>query len=276
MIFKYSVVPTRAAEFFEDLMPLEALIFDVDGTLAKTEEVHRQAFNEAFAAFELAWKWEQPLYKELLQVTGGKERILYYLTKWHAQNLAAVRQKIPEIYDFKTKRYTAMILAGAVELNPGVARLIAEAKAAGARLAIATTTHRDNVDALLQHALPAHGASLFDAIVAGDEVSAKKPDPEVFEVALRKLGLRAASCVAFEDSANGANAARGAGLPVVVTPGIYTADDNFSAASSVVSDLGEPGRPHRHLAGWNWPDGYVSFAALRTHSEENPGAPRAL
>jgi HAD superfamily hydrolase (TIGR01509 family) len=270
MIFEYAVVPTRAANFFEDLMPLEALIFDVDGTLAETEEVHRQAFNEAFAAFGLPWTWEQPLYKELLQVTGGKERILHYLMKWHAQELAAVREKIPEIYVFKTKRYTAMILGGAVQLNPGVARLIAEAKAGGARLGIATTTHRDNVEALLQHTLPMHGASLFDAIVAGDEVSAKKPDPEVFEAALRKLRLPVASCVAFEDSANGANAARGAGLPVVVTPGIYTADDDFSGASSVVSDLGEPGRPLRHLAGWKWPDGFVSLTALQSLVAKNP------
>jgi HAD superfamily hydrolase (TIGR01509 family) len=269
-------VPVRSPELFKDSMPLQGLIFDVDGTLAETEEVHRQAFNEAFASFGLPWKWEQPLYKELLQVTGGKERILYYLTKWHAQNLTAVRQKIPEIYDHKTKRYTAMILAGAVNLNPGVARLLSEAKAAGARLAIATISHRDNVEALLLHTLPSRGAALFDAIVAGDEVSAKKPDPEVFELALRRLGLAAPNCVAFEDSANGANAARGAGLPVVVTPGIYTADDNFSRASSMVSDLGEPGRPLRHLAGWTWPDGYVSFTALRTKIEEIPAAPQAL
>ena len=250
--------------------PLQALIFDVDGTLAETEEVHRQAFNEAFASFGLRWRWERPLYKELLQITGGKERILYYLTKWHAPDLAAVREKIPEIYDFKTKQYSAAILAGAVELNLGVARLLAEAKAAGARLAIATTTHRDNVEVLLRHTLPARGASLFDAIVAGGEVRAKKPDPEVFETALRKLRLPVASCVAFEDSAHGANAARGAGLPVVVTPGIYTADDDFSGASSVISDLGEPGGPHRHLAGWEWPDGYVSFAALQSQIAKDP------
>src|SRR5271170_5298861 len=103
-------------------MPLQGLIFDVDGTLAETEEVHRQAFNEAFAAFGLPWKWERQLYKELLQVTGGKERILHFLTNWHAPDLTSLREKIPKIYDFKTKRYTAMILAGAVELKPGVAR----------------------------------------------------------------------------------------------------------------------------------------------------------
>ena len=251
-------------------MPLQALIFDVDGTLAETEEVHRRAFNEAFAQFGLSWHWERPLYKELLQITGGKERTLYYLTKWHAQDFPTVREKIPSIYDFKTKRYSAMILAGAVALKPGVARLIAEAKSAGARLAIATTTHRDNVEALLQRTLPPHGAALFDAIVAGDEVSAKKPDPEVFDVALRKLGLSAADGVAFEDSANGANAARGAGLRVVVTPAIYTAADDFSGASSVVSDLGEPGKPHRRLAGWTWPDDYVSFASLQNLAASNP------
>src|SRR5271154_1876804 len=105
MIFEYSVLPTRAVDFFEDLMPLEALIFDVDGTLAETEEGHRQAFNEAFAAFGVPWKWERQLYKELLQVTGGKERILHFLMNWHAPELTSVREKIPKIYDFKTKRY---------------------------------------------------------------------------------------------------------------------------------------------------------------------------
>ncbi|MFZ3218212.1 MAG: HAD family hydrolase [Candidatus Acidiferrales bacterium] len=251
-------------------MPLQALIFDVDGTLAETEEFHRQAFNQAFAAFGLTWYWEGPLYKELLQVTGGKERILHYLTRWHPEDLAAVREKIPPIYDFKTVQYSAMVTAGAVDLRPGVARLLAEAKAAGARLAIATTTHRANVDALLRHVLPVNGDTLFDAIVAGDEVSVKKPHPEVFEIALRQLGLPAASCVAFEDSANGERAARGAGLPVVVTPGAYTRDDDFNGASSVISDLGEPGQPHRHIAGWTWPGGYVSFAALQAQTEKHP------
>lgn len=251
-------------------MTLQALIFDVDGTLAETEEMHLRAFNEAFAAFGLPWSWELPLYKQLLQVTGGKERILHYLTTWRPQDLATVQEKIPAIYDLKTERYSAMVSSGAVVLKPGVARLIAEAKAAGACLAIATTTHRDNVEALLQNTMPPHGANLFDAIVAGDEVSSKKPDPEVFETALRRLGLPAASCIAFEDSTVGAMAARGAGLRVVVTPSIYTGDRNFTGASSVISDLGEPGRPHQRLAGWTWPGGYVSFGAVQTRTSTKP------
>ena len=234
-------------------MPLQALIFDVDGTLAETEEVHRRAFNEHSLNSDCRGTGSGRFTRNYYRSPGEKKE--FFITLRSGMRRISRRcGKIPAIYDFKTKRYSAMILAGAVALKPGVARLIAEAKSAGARLAIATTTHRDNVEALLQRTLPPHGAALFDAIVAGDEVSAKKPDPEVFDVALRKLGLSAADGVAFEDSANGANAARGAGLRVVVTPAIYTAADDFSGASSVVSDLGEPGKPHRRLAGWTWPD----------------------
>jgi len=252
-------------------MPLQGLIFDLDGTLAETEEAHLRAFNQAFALFGLGWTWDRALYKDLVRVTGGKERLLHYLANWHPQDLAMLQQKIPAIHELKTKLYFPMVMAGAVELKPGVARLIAEGKAAGARLAIATTTDPDNVGVLLRQAFPGDGESMFDAIVTGDDISAKKPDPEAFETALRRLGLPAANCVAFEDSANGAVSARGAGLRVVVTPSIYTGDDDFSGASSVVSDLGEPGRPHQHLAGWKWPEGYVNFAALQNLTANNRG-----
>jgi len=57
---------------------LNALIFDVDGTLADTESVHLAAFNHAFAQEGLDWHWDVPLYTRLLDVSGGKERLLHY------------------------------------------------------------------------------------------------------------------------------------------------------------------------------------------------------
>jgi beta-phosphoglucomutase-like phosphatase (HAD superfamily) len=144
-----------------------------------------------------------------------------------------------------------------------LSRIVVAFRSVGARVAIATTTDPENVAVLLRQTFPGHGETVFDAIVTGDDVTAKKPDPEVFEAALLRLGLPAADCVAFEDSANGAASARGAGLQVVVTSSIYTGDDDFSGASSVISDLAEPGRPHRHSARWKWREGYVNFAALQ-------------
>ena len=249
-------------------MTLQALIFDVDGTLAETEEMHRRAFNEAFASLGLEWNWPPSLYKELLRIAGGKERILHYLMTHRPQDVAAHEREIPKIYALKTKLYSAIVREGKIKLRPGVARLIEEARGAGIRLAIATTTNPANVDALLQSAFAPSGESLFGVIVAGDEVAAKKPAPDVFDAALRRLGLRASGCIAIEDSANGVLSARRAGLAVVATPSAYTADDDFAGAVSVVSSLGEPEEPHQHLAGRIWRSGFVSVAGMRELAEE--------
>jgi HAD superfamily hydrolase (TIGR01509 family) len=242
---------------------LQALIFDVDGTLAETEEFHRDAFNQAFARLGFSWLWDRELYKELLKVTGGKERILHYLTRYNPGDLDCARPQIARIHQLKTQIYGEIMQHEAVELRPGVSRVIAEAQSSGVRLAIATTTSRSNVHALLQRTMGVRGAEIFQVIVAGDDAPAKKPRPDVFEIALKRLGASASDCIALEDSANGVAAAQGAGLKVIATPGIYTADDEFAGASSVISDLGEPSGPHRHIAGWDWPEGFVSVGALQ-------------
>lgn len=249
-------------------MALQALIFDVDGTVAETEEMHRAAFNQAFKSFGLGWEWAPRLYKQLLRITGGKERILHYLQRDRPEEAAAREREIPQIYALKTKLYSAMVREGTVALRPGVRRLIEEARSGGIRLAIATTTNPANVDALMQRAFAPPGESLFGVIVAGDEVAAKKPAPDVFDVALRRLGLPASACIAFEDSANGVLSARRAGLAVVATPSAYTADDDFTGAASVVSTLGEPDEPHQQLAGWKWTGGFVSLEGLRERAQE--------
>lgn len=217
---------------------LEALIFDVDGTLAETEEAHRSAFNLAFAEAGLDWVWDQELYLKLLQVTGGKERIRHYL---HAGRPKASVAYVTEVmigalHRRKTALYGEIVRRGQIELRPGIGALAMAARRAGVRLAIATTTHRSNVDALLGLTLGA-AASAFEVIVAGDEVAEKKPAPDVYVEALRRLGLRPESCLAIEDSANGLQAARGAGIPVVVTRGLYLPEDPFDGAAAVLDGL---------------------------------------
>jgi HAD superfamily hydrolase (TIGR01509 family) len=242
---------------------LAALIFDVDGTLAETEELHRQAFNDAFAILGLDWHWDRTLYGELLKVTGGKERILHYLERHQPDALGALRPLVPEIHARKTACYTSLVDAGAVGLRPGVARLMTEARRAGLRLAIATTTSRPNVISLLRSAFPISREANFEVIVAGDEVARKKPWPDAYEAALMGLRLPATSCIAFEDSRNGVLAAHRAGLPVVVTPSLYTASDEFGEALAIVSDLGEPHAPYRHVSGHGHGEGCVTIDALR-------------
>jgi len=212
---------------------MQAIIFDVDGTLAETEELHRQSFNEAFAAAGLPWSWDQVLYAKLLEVTGGKERIRHFIDAYQPGEQMDAGE-VAALHRDKTARYARLVEAGGVALRPGVARLIEQAKAAGVRLAIATTTSRPNVDALLRATL---GHDPFEVIAAGDEVGAKKPAPDVYVLALERLGLPAASCIAVEDTLNGVRSAQGAGLACVVTTSLYGGKGPFPGAAAILPDL---------------------------------------
>ncbi len=227
-------------------MPLEALIFDVDGTLAETEECHRHSFNAAFTAAGLDWHWDQALYGRLLEVTGGKERIRHFAA---ARGIAIDAGVVARLHADKTARYVQAVEAGAMTLRPGVSRLLQEARAAGLRLAIATTTTPENVAALLRTTLGSADAGLFDCIGAGDMVAAKKPAPDIYQLVLGHLQLAPDCCVAFEDTVNGLRAAQGAGIPTVVTTSLYGGTAGFGDALLVLDGLGDADTPCRVLRG---------------------------
>ena len=216
----------------------QALIFDVDGTLAETEEVHRQAFNTAFAEAGLAWCWGRTVYKELLRVAGGKERIRAFDRQRDGTSFLPDAE-IAELHRVKTAVYTDLMACGGCPLRPGVEALLNAARTRGQRLAIATTTSPGNIDALLGPALGKDWTNRFAAIVAGDEVTSKKPAPDVYLEALARLNLSASECLAFEDSGIGLAAASRAGVPVLITRGAYFLDDDFSIALYVGDDLTE-------------------------------------
>ncbi|MCR8546742.1 HAD-IA family hydrolase [Salipiger sp. P9] len=213
-------------------MTLRALIFDVDGTLAETEEAHRLAFNETFSARGLGWHWTRDDYRRLLKTTGGKERIRAYLAERGASEDGL---DIAALHAAKTTRYVEILESGGLALRPGVGDLVAAARNTGLRLAVATTTSRPNVEALCRCCWGRPGEAVFDVIAAGDEVAAKKPAPDVYDLALKRLGLPAALALALEDSRNGVLSAQAAGLRVIVTPSVYTEDEDFGAAEVLAS-----------------------------------------
>ena len=237
---------------------LEALIFDVDGTLSDTErEGHRVAFNRAFADAGLDWDWGVELYGDLLSVAGGKERLAYYLERYrpHFQPAKPVAEIVADL------RYLDILAEHGIPLRPGVERLLTEAREAGLRLAIATTTTPANVTALLESVLPGK-IDWFDVIGAGDVVPAKKPAPDIYRYVLNELRLNPDQCLAFEDSELGLRSSLGAGLKTIVTVNPYTTGQDFSGAALVIDNLGEPAQPIHVLAGNGFGSTYVNVNLL--------------
>lgn len=251
---------------------LQALIFDVDGTLADTErDGHRLAFNAAFAEAGLDWGWSEVLYGDLLAVTGGKERIRYYLEKYHPGFEAPEELDgfIAGLHQAKTQHYLARLGRGEIPLRPGVLRLLEEARAEGLRLAVATTTTPENVTALLENSIGPGAESWFEVIAAGDVVPAKKPAPDIYLWAMKEMGLEPQGCLALEDSHNGVQAVLGAGIrSLVVTVNGYTRHEDFTGATLVVDQLGEPDSPCQALSGDLGGAGMVDVALLRRLHEQ--------
>jgi beta-phosphoglucomutase-like phosphatase (HAD superfamily) len=231
-------------------MKLKALIFDVDGTLADTEETHRRAFNEAFGQLGLDWNWSRPIYAQLLLTTGGKERLVAHIDSLRLtpRERQALVDRIDVIHGVKTGVYTRMVLAGQAPLRNGVARLIDEAREARVLLAIASTTTYANIEALLRTNLGWDAIGRFTVIGAGDVVMHKKPSPDIYDYVLQHLRVSPDACVAVEDSANGVRSAKAAGLYTIVTPSYWTRGEDFSWADLVLPSLGSAGRPLRPRA----------------------------
>lgn len=222
---------------------LRALIFDVDGTLADTEFAHMAAFNEAFQHEKLDWQWDTATYTKLLEVSGGKERITHYWKQIQpglkSIGGSAFADTVQRIHDQKTAAYERMVTQGAVKLRPGVLKLIEQAFEADIRLAIATTTSKVNVSALLRQAIGLNWSDYFSVIEDASTAPQKKPHPQAYIQTLARLNLPAGECIAIEDSANGLKAALAAGLATVITINSFTEQHDFAGALCVLPDLAQ-------------------------------------
>lgn len=225
---------------------LKALIFDVDGTLANTEEAHRLAFNYCFKEAGLDWEWDVALYTKLLKVTGGKERIRHYVENFLNQDIE--QDKVVALHLAKNARYQSVVLDKQLPLRAGIRRIIEQARAQGLTLTIATTTSPGNVNNLIKASFGEDALNWFAIIAEGELVPVKKPAPDVYEYVLEKLSLKANECIALEDSYNGVQAATRISIPTLVTSNNYTAEDDFTGAMIVVDSLGDETVPCKVLS----------------------------
>jgi len=249
---------------------MPALVFDCDGVLAESErDGHRAAFNRAFAEFGVPIHWSEVEYGEKLLVSGGKERVASVLTPEVVQaaglpgDPAGQREWLARFHRRKTAIFREIAASDGLRPRPGVVRLVDAAAEAGWSLAVASTASEESVCVILQTVLGPDRAERF-AVFAGDVVTAKKPDPSIYRLALERLGVTRAETVVLEDSRNGLLAATGAGLRCVVTPSSFTLDEDFAEASLVVTSLGDPEEPMAILANRSpaSPDGQIELRDL--------------
>ncbi len=222
---------------------LKVLIWDVDGTVAETErDGHRVAFNEAFAALGLPWRWDVARYGELLHVTGGRERLLKDMeSRADAPAVLPAREALArELHALKNAAYARRVAQGGIEARPGVRRLMESCSEAGIWLAVATTTSRSNVNALFESLFGIGWGRRFETVACAEDAPLKKPHPQVYQLVLRRLGLAPEQAFALEDSPNGLQAAMAAGIACGITRSAYFRDSAFDGAAWVRDDLETP------------------------------------
>lgn len=225
----------------------QTLVFDCDGVLADTERFgHLPAFNRAFGEFGLPLAWSDDEYAGLLRIGGGKERIAAALADPRHRSLLSAGEQatdlVARIHRGKTEIYRTMVAAGVMPPRPGVARLIRAALADGWRVAVASTSAPESVRSVLDSVVGPETAGSIP-IFAGDAVPAKKPAPDIYLLALDRMGATCADTIVVEDSTVGLQAAVSAGLTCIVTPSTYTLDEDFTAAAAVVTSLGDTEEP---------------------------------
>ncbi|SFC49384.1 HAD-IA family hydrolase [Tropicimonas isoalkanivorans] len=237
---------------------MKALIFDVDGTLAETEDLHRRAFNAAFADAGLPWHWDGELNRLLLTVSGGIERMSFFQSRLPEAERVEL-ETLHAVYQSKRSHFARILSAGKLTLRAGVGPLISAGREAGLLSAIVTAARRPSFDEVARTCLPEPAEAMFDVVITGSDVSAKKPDPEGYLTALARLDVRAEEALVFEDSPVGFAAARAAGIPVVVCPSDFgPRDADFSGALAVVPSL-EP----VHWARFGFPPSASAVAAVQ-------------
>ncbi len=238
-------------------MSLRAVLFDVDGTLADTEALgHRPAYNRAFRKLGLEMRWGPKLYRRLLKLPGGRERLKYYVEHYkpdlgdqQAEADANLDAWVAKVHELKSKYFRRRMRQGKVPLRPGIARLMREARMQGLQLAIVTNASLKTLRPVLKYCMGPELAAEIDVIASGEEVQNKKPAPDLYRLAMRRLGVSPHECIALEDSEMGLEAAAAADVAAVVTVNRDTIGQDFREASLVMSCLGEPGAPARVLRG---------------------------
>lgn len=255
-----------------------ALIFNADGTISETDEVHRRAFNLAFRDFDLGWHWSQSIFSRLINLLTSQAKIMTFVQGYRPEEAFKLEDGalLKSVIERKNEHYLDMIESGAARLRPGVSRLIKEARIAGVKLAIASLSGRRDFECVLQNHFGIGALSMFDVIITSEDVvltdNPRTNMSAIYGKILNRIGVCASETFAIEAREPGTEAARNLGLNVIATPGLYTSSGRFQAADLVLSDIGHPAAPFQVIRGRAGAHHFVSVEALSSWTRQLEGA----
>ena len=254
-------------------MGIQALIFDVDGTVAETADLHRAAFNRAFQEQGLSWHWDRAIYAQLAPIEFSLAKLrLFSVATQRSGRQAPSHENLAKLAARKAHVYCNMVRKGAARLRPGVARLMKEARHEGLLLGAVSTSTRAETQALLTATLGFHGMGWFGALRTAENASLHGAERSLYQAVLDDFGLQGQRAIAIDDSASGTSAAAACGLGVVATPSMYTASARFPMAALTITDLGQPAEPFTLINGEAKGHAWVSPALLRDIAQPKAAA----
>lgn len=255
-----------------------ALIFNADGTISETDEIHRTSYNLSFRDHDLGWQWSHAIYARMINTFAPREKIVSFIRKYRPEETFHLEDSklVRSLIESKHRHYLNLIETGSANLRPGVSRLIQEARNAGIKLALTSLSPRKNFEVILQNHFGLGALANFDAISTPEDIAPCRNESEcmqrIYERTLETLGEDARNCVAIEARETGADAARHVDLNVIATPGLYTSSCRFRSADIVLSDLGHPAAPFQVIRGQAGPYHFVSIDSINSWSGTLAGA----
>lgn len=212
---------------------LQAVFFDFDGTLADTDQVHLDCWNQVLEKYQV--HFDQESYS--LHFAGNSTDVI---AQWLIQSTPAINIPAERLGAAKDDLYEDWMRGKPTPLKPGGLELIGSLAAQGIDTAIVTGGPLGSITSTLEH----YGiANSFKAFVTREDVSLGKPSPEGYLLALHRLQVSADSSLAIEDTNAGVRAAKSAGLTTCAIPHRYTRHHDFTPADIICSDM-------HHAANW--------------------------
>ncbi len=212
-------------------MTLKAVIFGSIGSFSETSRIQLESFNEALSQNGLKQQWDEKEYIEFLKIQGGLNRLKQVFPE-------SSPQVLEKIHSDKTRLFQQKLAEGESFLRTGFEAFCEMLLQNNILIGLASTTFLDSIDAILK-SLNTISRENFAFIGHQGLTQRQKPDPEIYEIALREMGVKKEEVLAFEDTRLSLMSPIHAGIKTIAIPGELSSGQDFSEATLVIQQYSD-------------------------------------